>query len=381
MPLRKSPRRTRALLAANRRNSRKSTGPRTATGKRQSAWNAIRHGRRARHSCRRIPVARRELKAFMDFYCKLSDAIIPADSLAGEQAVLTKALEAWKVKRILDRWIETRTEEDWLVLAAGAAPLPSFWRLRLRRPGVSVPDWTVTISVWLRWGRGPGQTGGLSARSAADDNDRVDRPRMHTMVSVHSTGPFRRAEAREGPPSEAEYERTKPESTTMQSGSENMSVPADWDPSYAEAYALAERIVGWFMGWRKRTKPECDRKRAGYKNMSPAGERGGENPNGNSGARSLGKAFRAIKAALVPRKEYSQLPLFQTKPECSRNEAAYKNMSNGVSKTGDWLGTAASFLLKGHRVEDFHAEFTQPKCPVQQQEVLERVERLRMEMP
>jgi len=124
MPLRKSTQLTRALLAANRRNSRKSTGPRTAAGKRHSAWNAVRHGRRARASSRRIPLASGDLKTFMDFYCDLHDAIIPAESPAGEQAVLSKALEAWKVKRFLDRWIETRTQEDWLTLAAGAATPP-----------------------------------------------------------------------------------------------------------------------------------------------------------------------------------------------------------------------------------------------------------------
>src|SRR5215472_5097629 len=166
MPLRKSPRRTRALLAANRANARKSTGPRTLAGKGHSSWNALRHGRRAHASCRLIPVAAHDLKAFTDFYFKLHDAIIPADSLAGEQTVLNKALEAWKVKCVLDRWIDRQTEEDWLVLAAGAVPPPSFWRLKLRRPGLSAPGWTVTISVWLRWGRGPGR----SQASRPDDD-------------------------------------------------------------------------------------------------------------------------------------------------------------------------------------------------------------------
>jgi hypothetical protein len=388
MPLRKSPRRTRALLAANRRNSRKSTGPRTAAGKRHSAWNAVRHGRRARPSCRCIPLATRELKKFMDFYCKLSDAIMPAENLVGEQAVLAKALEAWKVKRILDRWIETRTEEDWLVLTARAAPLPSFWRLKIRRPGLSVSDWTVTISVWLRWGRGPGQSevksggqgggqiGGRSRRSATEVNERPDRPRMHTMVSVHSTGPSRDVARASSPSSsrpgwpcheqglstEPELERTKPESLSSQSGSENMSVPADWDPDYAVAYALAERMVGWLLGWGKRTKPEYERKQAGYKNMSPGGERGGGNPNGNSGARSLGprlgNSFRAFKAAVMPRRKHSQLPLFPTKPECLRKEGGYKNMSKRISKIGGWLGAAASFLLPRHRVQGLRVELS-----------------------
>ncbi len=365
MPLRKSPRRTRALLAANRRNARKSTGPRTELGKWHSAGNAIRHYRRTcLSSC--IPIANREIRAFENFHSKLREAIIPAENAAGTEAVLMNAARAWKVKRLLDRWIETRTEEDWLILAAGAVPPPSFWRLKLRRPGVSVPDWTVTISVWLRWGREPG----LSRRSTTEDNERPDRPRMHTMVSVHSTGPrfsdvepglvepglappaLSAAEGAEADPKACaersegvgptSTERTKPESDRIQSGSENMSLPADWDPAYAEAYALAERLVGWLMGRGKRTKPECFRKQHSCKNMSPAGKMAGRNPNGGDRAGSLAKVFRAMKAALVPQREGSQLSLFQTKPECKRKESAYKNMS----KNPRWLGAAVSFLLK-----------------------------------
>jgi len=348
MSLRKSPRRTRALLAANRRNSRKSTGPRTFEGKWHSSWNAIRHYRRTQFaSC--IPIENRESKAFENFLSKLREAIIPADNAAGTEAVLLKAAEVWRMKRSFDRWIETRTEEDWLVLDAGAIPRPRSWRLKLRRPGLSVPDWVVTASVCLRWGRsptcGPGQSGAHSRaysganrgrgsrRSATEDDEKPERLRMHTLVSVHSTGPFRparSAEAPEGPPTEPELERTKPESTTIQSGSENMSDPRYWDPAYAEAYALAERIVGWFMGWGKRTKPESLRNQKVCKNMSPAGERGGR-PNCGSGATSLGpklgKVFRTVKKALARRKKYSQLPRFQTKPECLRKNGAYKNMS------------------------------------------------------
>jgi len=47
MSLRKSPTRTPALLAANRANSRKSTGPRTERGKARAALNPLKHGRRA----------------------------------------------------------------------------------------------------------------------------------------------------------------------------------------------------------------------------------------------------------------------------------------------------------------------------------------------
>jgi len=47
MSLRKSPTMTPARLEANRRNSKKSTGPRTARGKAQSRLNALRDGSRS----------------------------------------------------------------------------------------------------------------------------------------------------------------------------------------------------------------------------------------------------------------------------------------------------------------------------------------------
>jgi hypothetical protein len=47
MPLRKSPVRTPALLAANRANARKSTGPRTPRGKARVSLNSFKHGRYA----------------------------------------------------------------------------------------------------------------------------------------------------------------------------------------------------------------------------------------------------------------------------------------------------------------------------------------------
>ena len=47
VPLRKSPVRTAAMLAANRTNAQKCTGPNTREGKARAALNALKHGRRA----------------------------------------------------------------------------------------------------------------------------------------------------------------------------------------------------------------------------------------------------------------------------------------------------------------------------------------------
>ena len=120
-----------------------------------------------------------------------------------------------------------------------------------------------------------------------------------------------------------------------------MSVPPDWDPDYLVAYALAERFVGWLMSWGKRTKPEYYRNQEACKNMSPGGWPAKWNGNGSGRATSFRRLFNTMKAALTPRKECSQLELFQTKPECKGKEGPYKNMS----KTLGWLATARRFLI------------------------------------
>jgi len=124
-----------------------------------------------------------------------------------------------------------------------------------------------------------------------------------------------------------------------------MSLPPDWDPDYLAAYALAERFVGWLMSWGKRTKPEYYRNQEACKNMSPAGESGRRNPNGSDGVTAVEKVLRAIRTALVPRKECSQLELFQTKPECNRKEGVSQNVSKSLGR----LRAAFSFLLKRGR--------------------------------
>ena len=60
MPLRKSPVRTPAMLAANRANAPKCTGPRTARGKARVSFNSFKHGR---YAARPEELAERLLRA------------------------------------------------------------------------------------------------------------------------------------------------------------------------------------------------------------------------------------------------------------------------------------------------------------------------------
>jgi hypothetical protein len=55
--LRKSPTRTEAFLAANRRNAQKCTGPRTPQGKARSSLNALKHGKYAQHLPEKLEAA------------------------------------------------------------------------------------------------------------------------------------------------------------------------------------------------------------------------------------------------------------------------------------------------------------------------------------
>ncbi|HEV2492205.1 MAG TPA: hypothetical protein VG204_03940 [Terriglobia bacterium] len=104
MPLRKSPVRTPALLAANRANALKCTGPRTPEGKARVALNRLKHGRRAEH---------------------VRENLLKAGSREGEQ------LYHWLIKEI-GRTFEPGTRAGWQEAERMARQAWSlFWKRRL----------------------------------------------------------------------------------------------------------------------------------------------------------------------------------------------------------------------------------------------------------
>jgi len=102
MGLRKSPELTRAFIAANRRNARKSTGPKTARGKARTSLNALKGGQYARNLLLRMRAAgiREVAELFGDRQQMLrlfegKDAPILADRMAN-----TRALAIWRAGKV-----------------------------------------------------------------------------------------------------------------------------------------------------------------------------------------------------------------------------------------------------------------------------------------
>ena len=101
MPLRKSPVRTPALLAANRANSLKSCGPRTPRGKARVSLNALKHGRHAR----RLPekLVRAGYLRELALYARVHSFIVRAFQPYGrfeEGVAAALAAKAWCLPRL-----------------------------------------------------------------------------------------------------------------------------------------------------------------------------------------------------------------------------------------------------------------------------------------
>jgi hypothetical protein len=86
---------TPAQIAANRRNARKSTGPRTAAGKAVSSRNALRHGLAARAAI----VLGEDPADLQRFRAELRAALAPKDGRE-EWLAETAAEAAWRLRRV-----------------------------------------------------------------------------------------------------------------------------------------------------------------------------------------------------------------------------------------------------------------------------------------
>jgi hypothetical protein len=85
---------------ANRQNSRKSTGPRTAAGKKRVSRNAIRHGFFSKWLLVQHPDAKESLDEYEDFYADIRAHYQPADWL--EHLWVEKiAVWSWRLRRLI----------------------------------------------------------------------------------------------------------------------------------------------------------------------------------------------------------------------------------------------------------------------------------------
>ena len=326
--LRKSPVRTRALLSANRANALMSTGPRTARGKHASALNALRHGGRARLSICWVPQAGREADAFWRFEAQLHDAILPLAG-KGEQHIFEQALSLWIAKRLYDRLAASVDEEGRMRLALGLEPMPAGYRSRTLRPGKSVSDWMVTVSIGVAWSRGLGRFQQY-AREAAND-----------LAAGREPSPFRRT-----PPLPKLHARL---------------ILTTVGHPYSDNASERQGVARLESGRKQRTKPECLTKEATFENKPqyhapgltlPVLARMAEGHDGFSELhpKAASTSFSAGSGNVSCSKVTSQPagPSRRTKPEYLRKGETSKNepqpATNG-RKPRNWVRQAISGIL------------------------------------
>jgi hypothetical protein len=124
--LRRSPVRTRAMLAANRANAQKSTGPSTPESKARVALSALRHGVNAPGFLSTLGKSARAREEYKELYLALYAALLPdkTDQTAVDLLQRT-ALHVWTLKQRVVRWAASRAERDaWFAKPVGYSRLP-----------------------------------------------------------------------------------------------------------------------------------------------------------------------------------------------------------------------------------------------------------------
>jgi hypothetical protein len=109
MSLRKSPRRTLAQVAANRRNAGKSTGPKTARGKETVSLNSLKHGLRSRSPQATIAKAGEPTEKFQRVAEILLHLLRPRNRTQAVR-VARYARMLWAVNRRFQRYRLRRTK-------------------------------------------------------------------------------------------------------------------------------------------------------------------------------------------------------------------------------------------------------------------------------
>jgi hypothetical protein len=157
-------------MAANRRNAQKSTGPRTASGKRRAALNARRRGLCSEELKQQLRARGEDPREFCRLHCDLIAIFHPRDR-AGATTVEQMAPTWWdKARRIRD-WVaageartdelDARLEKLPILLVYGERQRHGWWRHRLTavlgRPPGSPPDVRQKIEArLLLFGAKPG---------------------------------------------------------------------------------------------------------------------------------------------------------------------------------------------------------------------------------
>jgi hypothetical protein len=115
------------------------------------------------------------LEEYKELYMALYAALLPdkTDQTAVDLLQRT-VLHVWTLKQRVARWAASRAErEAWFAKTGGLLPPPV--QLLIRRPG-----WRVSVSVWVRRGRGRGHRRLLQTGAGWEEG----RARLHVVVTV-----------------------------------------------------------------------------------------------------------------------------------------------------------------------------------------------------